>query len=325
MTARPEPRRTTAGAPGGGGSERMGRGISRGISRGIGRGITIAGAGLLLGALLLTGLAAECRAAHGSAGGQGGGGASGTALLERRERIARDLVLISSLDSEEELLETASEGGGSSGKEHNPAAMFGFSLIVPGSGQLIQGEKRGYIYLLVELALVGGAYALSEQGLEERSDYEAFADAEWAREAYMDWYAANCEDCTDCGYECRPVAEYGTQEYYEDIGKYDTYWRWWNIDGDEWEIEWDGYSDTDVAVRNEYWGMRIQSNDTLGQSRYLLMAVLLNHVVSAADAFLIARGDQKEPPGDASRPNLGLEFDVADAGPGLKFAFVARY
>ena len=32
-------------------------------------------------------------------------------------------------------------------------------------------------------------------------------------------------------YECRPLAEYGTQEYYEDIGKYDTYWGWWSASG----------------------------------------------------------------------------------------------
>ena len=240
------------------------------------------------------------------------------------ELAAADLALISSLDSDEELVDAA--GGADAGTDggHNPAAMGGLSLLIPGTGQLVQGEKRGYIYLLAELAFWGGFYVLNEQGLQEREDFKDFADLNWDYEGWQAWYLANCEGCTDCGYECRPLPtpEDDPTEFYEDIGKYSTYWRWWYEDGDEWEIDWDEYSDNDIAVRNDYWDMRQTSNLHLEQARYFLMAVLLNHVVSGIDAFLIAKGDAPEE--GLSGGDVGIQFDVARGG-GVRGALVARF
>ncbi len=207
--------------------------------------------------------------------------------------------------------------------EHNPAAMFFASLAVPGAGQLVQGNKRGYLYLIVEVALWGGFFALENKGEDARDKYESYADATWDFEAYSEWYATTCVGCDDCGYECRPLATYGTQEYYEDIGKYATYWRWWNIDGDEGYIAWDGYSEEDVMFRDNYYDMRGDSNTYLRQARYAMMAALLNHIASAVDSFLTARGG-----GDVQEEtlsDLGLEFAVPDRGEGLSCALVARY
>lgn len=234
------------------------------------------------------------------------------------------LALVSSLDSRDELLsgkfETNDEDDG--GEE---AKMFALSLVVPGAGQIVQGEKRGYLYLLAEVAFWAGFYALDHKGLDERDDYEGYADEKWDYDAYLSWHQENCEDCEDCAgsYDCRPIAEYGTQEYYEDIGKYQTYWRWWNPDGDEGDISWDEYSSLDAATRNGYWGMRDDSNRHLRQARYLMMAALLNHVVSGVDSFLSARGRAGEP--EPTSGELGLEFGVPDHGEGLTCALVARY
>ncbi len=251
-----------------------------------------------------------------------------TRSLDRRDAALADLALISSFEASEEILSGASEGAGGSATEHNPATMFLFSLAVPGSGQLVQGQKRGFIYLLAEAALWTGFYVLDQQGLDERGDYETFADENWNYAAYVAWYQNNCIDCGDnCAgdYDCRPVAEHGSQEYYEDIGKYATYWRWWNVDGDEDDpgFVWDDYSDNDIGVRNEYWGMRGESNDHLRQARYYLMAALLNHVVSAMDSFLSARSDGGG--AETASGDLGLEFDVADRGDGVTCSLVARY
>ncbi len=243
----------------------------------------------------------------------------------RAHSVAQELVLISSLDARDELLEVGAGGVGQGATGHDPTLMFFASVAVPGSGQLIQGKARGYIYLAAEIALWGGFYLLDSKGLDERDEYEAFADGNWDFDAYTDWYNERCADCQP-GDEtlCRPLATYGTQEYYEDIGKYRTYWRWWNIDGDEYDpdVEWDDYSDDDLAFRDTYVDMRGDSNLHLRQARYAMMAALLNHVTAAVDAFLTARGDTS--PSDRVA-DLGLEFGVADNGDGLTYALTMRY
>lgn len=237
---------------------------------------------------------------------------------------APELALISSLDARDELLSSGAEADAAgSAAQHNPALSMFASLAVPGTGQLVLGEKRGYLYLLAEAALWGGVLALDSKGTDKRDEYEAYADAHWDFNGYSDWYAETCVDCDDCDeYLCRPLAEYGTQEYYEDIGKYDTYWRWWNDDGDETYIDWREYSDADVTFRDAYYDMRGESNRYLRHARYAMMAAFLNHVVSSVDAFLSARGGGRAA---AAAPELDLEFDVADGGSGLSCAVVARY
>jgi hypothetical protein len=178
--------------------------------------------------------------------------------------------------------------------------------------------------MLLEAALWGGFFVLDQKGLDERAEYERFADENWDFAAYQDWFNEHCSGCSPenpCDYECRPLADYGTQEYYEDIGKYDAYWGWWNIDGQESFLE--GHSDIDLALRDRYYEMRGESNRHLRQARYAMMAAFLNHVVSAFDAFLISRGDSADAYGDGR--SLDLEFDVADGGAGLTCALVSRY
>jgi len=245
-------------------------------------------------------------------------GAGSTAVATRV--VPKELVLISSLDLAEQLLEVDAEtegGSGGSRTSHDPPKMMLLSLAVPGAGQIVQGEKRGYIYLLLEAAMWGGFYYLDKQGLEERDDYEDFVIENWNLAAYQDFFEENCLDNPqDYANGCRPLAPEGSQEFYEDVGKYDVYWPWWSGDGSPNDI-----TAEDMAVRNEYWGMRKDSNSHLREARYFIMAALLNHVVSALDSFFIAR-----PPVGAEPPaDLGLEFGVPDESVGLTCELVARY
>ena len=238
--------------------------------------------------------------------------------------VPPEFVLISSLDARDELLEAGAAEFEPGAGAHDPALMLMASLAVPGTGQLLQGNKRGYLFLLAEAALWTGFYLLDSKGMDERAEYETYADDHWDFAAYAAWYEATCAGCDDCDeYLCRPLAEYGTQEYYEDIGKYATYWRWWDIDGDETYIDWDAYSTADEAFRDSYYDMRGDSNRHLRQARYAMTAAFLNHVVAAVDAFLTARSGEPQQTGSGS--DLDIEFDVADGGDGLRCALTARY
>ncbi len=238
--------------------------------------------------------------------------------------VAPELVLISSLDARDELLEVGAAGQADREDAHDPALMLMASLAVPGAGQLVQGNRRGYLFLAAEAALWTGFYLLDSKGMDERDEYETFADDHWDFAAYSAWYNATCVDCPDCDeYLCRPLAEYGTQEYYEDIGKYATYWRWWDIEGNENYIEWDDYSTTDEAFRDSYYDIRGDSNRHLKQARYAMTVAFLNHVVAAVDAFLTARSGGSGH--SDSGGDLGIEFDVADGGDGIRCALTARY
>ena len=192
-----------------------------------------------------------------------------------------------------------------------------FSLAVPGAGQLAQGQKRGFVYLAAEAAFWTGFFILNGDGLSKRDAYEAFADERWDYEGYVTFWHENCEDvcehCPEIG--CRPLAPYGSQEFYEDIGKYEVYWDWWIVDPGEGPT-------SPRGVRDIYWEMRKESNLDLRNARYFVTAAFLNHVVSAVDSFLSARSARSP---NHSGSDLSLEFDAADAGGGLSCAVVMRY
>ncbi len=233
-----------------------------------------------------------------------------------------DLALVSVMDSRAEL--TALGAVGTTDAGHDPSRMFLLSLAVPGAGQIVQGEKRGYLYLAAEIALWAGFFALNDKGLDERTKYENFADAHWDFEGYSAWYDDHCLECSKeraSDYECRPLAVYGTQEYYEDIGKYDTYWSWWSESGSG-----SGAAEY-LDVRNEYWDMRVESNLHLRQARYTITAAFLNHLVASVDSFLSARRRREgggEPVGGTA-PEPRILFDTASGGAGLRCSLVVSY
>lgn len=228
-----------------------------------------------------------------------------------------DLALDSAADSVESLLE-ASRAAADDASRRDAAKMFLLSLAVPGGGQIVQGQKRGYLYLAAEIAFWGAYYVLNEKGNEEVDEFKAYADTHWDFAGYADWYDIYCVNCVGdtCGsdYDCRELAPYGSGEYYEDIGKYSTYWRWWSEDGaGSWNPEY-------LEIRDIYWEMRRTSNRHLRNARYYMTAAFLNHVVSAVDALLFPGRRSEGAGGSAS-----IEFDVPENATGLRCALVARY
>jgi hypothetical protein len=153
--------------------------------------------------------------------------------------------------------------------------------VVPGLGQLVQGQRRGWIYLGVEVAAWFSFASLREVGNRAEDDFEEFADQHWDLDRY--------ETETECGEGLGPrdfeeerdqiveLRDTAPDDYYEDIGRQDVYACGWDTQDN----------------RGGYLDLRDKANRSFRASRWMTSAVLLNHVVSAVDAAKSASNRRK--------------------------------
>jgi hypothetical protein len=184
----------------------------------------------------------------------------------------------------------AEEGDAGTGARSMSPALAGLlSALVPGSGQLAQGQRRGWFYLGAEVVSVFSAVALRSAGDQAEEDYQQYADAHWAWQRY--------ETATSCGDGLGPVNfelerdqlldvyENARDQYYEDIGRLNVYACGLDV----------------LDHRGEYEGMRSDANGLFSAARYAVTAMFLNHVVSAVDAAKSASNRRKRDEAHALR------------------------
>jgi len=177
--------------------------------------------------------------------------------------------------------ESTAGATGTGGSGPSPALAGVLSAVVPGAGQLLQGQRRGWVYLGVEVVAWFSFAALREVGNRSEDDFEEFADLHWDFDRY--------ETETECGEGLGPrdfeeerdqlleLRETAKDDYYEDIGRQDVYACGWDDQGN----------------RGDYLELRDQANRLFRASRWMTSAVLLNHVVSAVDAAKSAASRRK--------------------------------
>jgi hypothetical protein len=165
-----------------------------------------------------------------------------------------------------------------------------YSAVIPGVGELTMGDyKAGVPALVLEIAAWTGYFTKHDQGLETRSEYEAFADANWAQGKWIEdhplvypnadalgIYTPEQMDSIGAvsgpsgawpGYIPWVSREEDKQHYYENIGKYDWYISGWT-DFDPDAIP------HDTALRDQYRSMRIKSNDQLdAANRFIYLSI----------------------------------------------------
>ena len=161
--------------------------------------------------------------------------------------------------------------------EKSPAKAFVFSVLVPGSGELYVGAKRGYIFLGVEAIAWTSSYFLRKSGQKKEDEYLDFADAHWsfanlpALGDTCSWTGSRLtQEQLDLLYY---FYDHNKQHFYEDIGKQPFY-----------VCGWDSRANLET-----YLDMRDKSNWLLKNSNYAIMAAVVNHVISAVDALRLAR------------------------------------
>jgi hypothetical protein len=210
--------------------------------------------------------------------------ASGT--LEVKGDLALSSPLIGPLDSQPSLLlaqkaieeptpTAKKEGEEPSQTEKSQGKAFIFSALVPGSGELYVGAKRGYIFLGVEAVAWTSSYFFHKSGKQKEDEYLDFADNHWSFER-LPPIGGTCSGSpytADRDSLIRYFYEHNKQHFYEDIGKQPFY-----------QCGWDSPQNL-----GSYLDMRDKSNWLLKNSDYAIMAALVNHVVSAIDALRLAR------------------------------------
>ena len=168
------------------------------------------------------------------------------------------------------------EGEEPSQVEKSQGKAFIFSALVPGSGELYVGAKRGYIFLGVEAIAWTSSYFFHKSGKQKEDEFLDFADNHWSFDRLP---AVGDTTCNGSPYTkerddmIHYFYVYNKQHFYEDIGKQPFY-----------QCAWDSPENLGA-----YLDMRDKSNWLLKNSDYAIMAAVVNHVVSAIDALRLAR------------------------------------
>ena len=195
--------------------------------------------------------------------------------------------------------------------KRSPVVAGLLSFVVPGAGQFYNGSQSGWLFLGIEVAGWVTYASTRSTGHDIEDKYKRYADAHWTFERYRDQNFQNCptEGHSDMGVQDSTlVVLYDTRrdDYYEDIGKLDIYSCGWD----------------DPSSREDYRGMRNDSNDFLRASRTSATVVFLNHLVSG---ILAARGAARH---NATLPGggeLGLQLNPSITNPGAALTLSRRF
>jgi len=189
------------------------------------------------------------------------------------------------------------------------------SAIIPGSGEFFVGEYlKAAIFFVVEAALITTAVVYDNKGDDQTAEFQVFADEHWSVVKYSenlllqpglpdgcsipinpdeslppwerieDWDALNhCEQ----GYS-HHLPNYGEQQYYELIGKYNQYSSGWNT----FDPATDDFRKV-PQIMLDYSKMRGEANDTYNVAAKAVIGIYINHVLSAIDAIWSASSYNK--------------------------------
>jgi len=162
------------------------------------------------------------------------------------------------------------------------------SAIVPGSGQLVQGQSRGWLYLGIEIASWFAYFSLQDAGDQALDDAYAFvgdveeADARWAWDRYHEnppcGPGLGPRDFPAEDAQLQDLYDSSRGDFYVEIGDDNVYACGW----------------VDQAARGEYNSQLSEADRLYGASDNVVVVVFLNHLVSAVDAAKSASSRRKK-------------------------------
>lgn len=171
----------------------------------------------------------------------------------------------------------------------SPTKAFLYSALVPGSGQLYIGAKRGYLQIAAEVGLVVAYFITRSSAQNLREEYR-----EQVRDNVVFEGPTKIQDWD-------PIEDFEHATQYENWNhRYDSEptrartGKWyWKRDGDAFK---DRPADEVPAseARLEAFETRMDANDKFQLAKTFLGIAILNHVVSAVDARIAAKNYNKK-------------------------------
>jgi len=172
----------------------------------------------------------------------------------------------------------------------SPSKAFLFSAVVPGTGELYAGTKRGLLFVAAEIAFWTTYFVVHGQAEDIKEDYVDFVDSHIVFEE--DSPVSSTETWTLEDYEHATQSDNWHYVYTESngkpvdrVGKY--YWDDLPQDliGEPGGVP---LSESQSLVRVEAYSKRGSMNDKFKNAKVFLGLVILNHIVSAVDARIAA-------------------------------------
>jgi len=223
----------------------------------------------------------------------------------------------------------------------SPAKAFLLSAILPGVGELYVGSPRGYLFMGVEAAtwITYASYKSSSNNKED--ELFDFADKHFSINAFSE----NCvgqpgQPCSDAVQTIEGFYANDRPEYYEIISKNPIYKPGWGVDVDangdftyengtppnEGTDDFRSWVSNQAAKQDEHYAsyneLRDDRNSLDKTARGMTMVALVNHLVSAWDAFALARGFNASLPGATQ---MKVKFKTSLGNPGASLTFKRHF
>ncbi len=195
------------------------------------------------------------------------------------------------------------------------------SAVVPGAGEFYtESYWRTGIFVAVEATLWIVNIKYNNKGNNQTTYFESYANADhgWSVVRYATWIKNNFQKLNPSDTSISPssmfdkngnviwanlnkvedeigrgfshvLPTYGTQQYYELIGKYPQFDKGWYYSGDPMSP----FFEPVCQQFLDYAAMRGKANDYYDVASTMLELVVVNHVLSAVDAALCARSFNK--------------------------------
>jgi hypothetical protein len=174
--------------------------------------------------------------------------------------------------------------------EKSPLIAFIYSAVIPGSGELYVGKKRGIAFMAVEITLWSAYAVLHGKAGDLRNNYVKYVDEHILFEP--DSPATSTKNWTLEDYEHATQADNWHYVYTDNNGKpIDRVGKFYWEDLPEDKIDESGevsLSESNSRYRVEAYSKRGYANTKYKQAKRYLSMVVVNHLISAIDARVSA-------------------------------------
>lgn len=213
-------------------------------------------------------------------------------------------------------------------KKKTPILAALMSFAIPGAGEVYtENYLKAGIFAAIEVAAIIVAVTYDNKGDDQTKLFENYANKHWSADRYakwtyqhfnelkpdldrnnyilfdnngkLNWDELNKMEGDISGYYSHHLDPFGTQQYYEMIGKYSQFNVGWEEFGDDVNKEYT-YGDPLVPQFLYYTGIFGKADELYNVAKWGVIAVVSNHFFSALDAAW-----------SASKYNKKLEVNIS--------------